>query len=270
MVTKNNIKAEINITILASITIITYFLTQIIHEGVGHGGATILFGGKIIQVTNTYLQYDAATEFSPAAVRMIAASGTLANVTAGVLALFVLRSSSVKKANMRFFLWLFGYVNLFKGFGYLMISFAPIGDWHDVVTGLPSETFWMVVFTLIGMVASLGTFFHAARTLDEFLGRDTDRRRRAFTLTLIPYLLGGSINVLAILIGLGVTFYVFTGALATFGGMFLMVWIGFAIGLPRASTPSIPLTPDRSIGWLIAGGVALAAYIFWLGPGLIL
>lgn len=137
MVTKNNIKAEINITILASITIITYFLTQIIHEGVGHGGATILFGGKIIQVTNTYLQYDAATEFSPAAVRMIAASGTLANVTAGVLALFVLRSSSVKKANMRFFLWLFGYVNLFKGFGYLMISFAPIGDWHNVVTGLP-------------------------------------------------------------------------------------------------------------------------------------
>ena len=53
--------------------------------------------------------------------------------------------------------------------------------------------------------------------------------------------------MLAILIGLGVTFYVFTGALATFGGMFLMVdrvrhW-DF-----RASRPQSPYTDQASAG----------------------
>jgi len=164
---------------------------------------------------------------------------------------------------------LFGHINLFKGFGYLLITFAPIGDWHDVAEGLPSQTIWMIGLTFLGAVTSLGTFFYAAWTLDEFVGKGTDLRRRAFTLTLLPYLLGGTVNVLATIIGLGITIYTFTGALATFGGTFLMVWLGLAVGRPRPNTPLEPVTPIRDTGWLIAGVVATAFYLFWFGSGLI-
>jgi hypothetical protein len=164
---------------------------------------------------------------------------------------------------------LLGLINLLKGFGYLLITFAPIGDWHDVTEGLPSQTIWMIGLTLLGAVTSLSIFFYAAHTLDEFVGKGTDRRQRAFTLTLFPYFVGGTVNVLATIIGLGVTIYTFTGALATFGGTFLMVWLGFAVGHPRPDTPPEPVTPYRDAGWLIAGVIAFVFYLFWFGSGLL-
>ena len=264
----NKMKQKIDTLIVASITVIAYLFTQIIHEALGHGGIALLVGAKIIQVTNTNLQYD-PIGISLSAGRVIAAGGTLANVIVGISVLWVLRTTSIKSANMRFFLWLFGHINLFKGFGYLLITFAPIGDWHDVAEGLPSQTLWMIGLTLLGAVTSLGTFFYAARTLNEFAGKDTDRRQRAFMLTLFPYFLGGTVNVVATIIGLGITIYTFTGALATFGGTFLMVWLGLAVGRPRLNTPLEPVTPFRNTGWLIAGGVATVIYLFWLGSGLI-
>ena len=266
--TQIKMKQKIDIIMVVSITIIAYLFAQIIHEGLGHGGMALLFGAKIIQVTNTNLQYD-PTGISLSASRVIALSGTLANVVIGIFALWFLRMPSIKSANMRFFLWLFGTINLFKGFGYLLITFAPIGDWHDVAEGLPSQTLWMIGLTMLGAVTSLGTFFYAAWTLDEFVGKGTDRRRRAFTLTLFPYLIGGTINVLATIIGLGVTIYTFTGALATFGGTFLMVWLGFAVGRPRPNTPLEPVTPIRDTGWLIVGVVATMFYLVLFGSGLI-
>ena len=261
-------KQKIDIFVVASITVIAYLFAQIIHEALGHGGMALLVGAKIIQVTNTNLQYD-PIGVSLSAGRAIAVGGTLANVLVGILALWVLRRTFIKSANARFFFWLFGHINLFKGFGYLLISFAPIGDWHDVAEGLPSQTVWMIALTLLGAVTSLATFFYAARTLNEFIGKDTDRRQRAFILTLLPYFLGGTVNVAATVVGLGITIYTFTGALATFGGTFLMVWLGLAVGRPRADAPLEAVTPFRNAGWLIAGGVAAVIYFFWLGAGLI-
>jgi hypothetical protein len=261
-------KQEIDILIVASITVIAYLLAQIIHEGLGHGGMALLFGAKIIQVTNTSLQFD-PTGISLSASRIIAAGGTLTNVIVGVFVLWYLRSASITSANMRFFLWLLGHISLFKGFGYLLITFAPIGDWHDVTEGIPSQTLLMIGLTLLGAATSLGTFFYAAWTLNEFTGKGTDLRKRAFTLTLFPYLLGGTVNVLATIIGLGVSIYTFTGALATFGGTFLMVWLGFAVGHPKSYSPPEPLTPVRDTGWLIAGLIAIVFYLFWFGSGLI-
>lgn len=261
-------KQKIDIVTVASITIITYLFAQIIHEGLGHGGMALLIGAKIIQVSNTHLQYD-PIGISLSAGRVIAAGGTLANVVVGILALWILRTTSMKSANTRYFLWLFGHVNLFKGFGYLLITFAPIGDWHDVTEGLPAQTIWMIGLTLVGAVTSLGTFFYAAWTLDEFIGKDSDRRRRAFTLTLFPYVLGGIVNVAATIIGLGVSIYTFTGALATFGGTFLMVWLGLAVGHPRPDTPLEHLSPVRNTSWLIAGAIAIVFYLFCFGTGLL-
>lgn len=266
--TEAEISPKINLLIIASITVIAYLLAQLIHEGLGHGGMAVLLGAKVIQITNTNMLND-PTGVSDVAARLIALGGTLANFIVGIVVLWLLRTNPIKSANIRFFLWLLGHINLFKGFGYLLITFAPIGDWHDVANGLPSQSMWMIMLTLLGAVTSLGTFFYAARTLDEFIGAGSDRRQRAFTLTLFPYLLGGTINVLATIIGLGITPFTFTGALATFGGTFLMVWLGLAVGRPKPGTPTEPTTPTHNPSWLIGGGLATLFYLFWFGAGLI-
>jgi hypothetical protein len=265
---KSETTPKISVFAVAAMTVVAYLLAQFIHEGLGHGGMAIGVGARITQVTNTYMQYD-PTGVSDIAVRAIASGGTLANVIVGVLILWLLRNTPIKSANMRFFFWLLGHINLFKGFGYLLITFAPIGDWHDVVNALPSQPFWIIALTLLGALTSLGTFFYAARTLDEFIGKDKERRQRAFTLTLFPYLLGGTVNILATVIGLGVTDYTFTAALATFGGTFLMVWLGLAVGHPKQNTPVEPATPFYDIYWLSIGSLAVLFYLFWFGSGLI-
>ena len=140
-----NVKQKINIVIVASITIIAYLFAQLIHEGLGHGGMALLFGAKLIQVTNTNLQYD-PTGISLSASRVIAAGGTLANMIVGVFALWYLRYALIKSVNMRFFLWLLGHINLFKSFGYLLITFAPIGDFCD-----PENLASMRVMEKLGM-----------------------------------------------------------------------------------------------------------------------
>jgi len=95
-------KQEIDILMVISITIIAYLFAQILHEGLGHGGMALLFGAKIIQVTNTNLQYD-PTGISLSASRVIALAGTLANVVGGIFALWFLRMPSINSANTRFF-----------------------------------------------------------------------------------------------------------------------------------------------------------------------
>lgn len=260
--------AKVNVATVAAITVVSYLLTQFTHEGLGHGGMALLCGVKITQITNTYMDFD-PTGVSAGVVRAITAAGTLANVVVGVLALGLLRSQAIKSANKRYFLWLLGHVNLLKGFGYLLVNFVPIGDWHDFVQGLPMQSLWTVGLVLLGAFASLGTFFYAARTLDEFIGKGPDRRRRAFVLTLVPYFLGGTINVLSTIIGLGITRYSFTGAWSTFGGTFLLVWLGLAIGRPKQHTPSEPSTPCYELSWVGAGGLAALFYLAWFGSGLI-
>jgi hypothetical protein len=88
-------------------------------------------------------------------------------------------------------------------------------------------------------------------------------------LTLFPYVLGGTVNVLATIIGLGITVFAFTGVLATFGGAFLMAWLGFAVGHPKQTTPLEPTTPIYNISWLLTGSLAALFYLFWFGVGLI-
>ncbi len=263
--TENN---QVNYLTLAAITILAYMLAQLVHEGLGHGFAAWLAGAHINQITNTYLDFE-SSGLSVETLRWIAAAGSAANVLVGLASLIKLRTGLFKNDNLRFFAWLFGIINLLKGFGYLLLTFAPIGDWNELVQGLPFQTAWMIGLTLLGAIASLATFFYAARTLDEFIGQSPERRRHALTLTIIPYLIGGTANLLASIIGLGVTIYAFTGSLATFGGTWLLVWVGFAVGKPRAETPAASNLPSQSTGWLIVGGLSLIIYFFWFGGGLI-
>lgn len=264
-------KGKIGLLTVGAIAIVAYLLSALIHEAVGHGLTAFLLGAKLKQIAGDFVDYDNA-RLSPWANRAVAAGGTAANLLAGALSLLWLRREKPRGANARYFLWLLGHINLFQGFGYMMVlSFASFGDWHAFVQGLEFKMGWQVGFTLFGLAGSLIAFFHSARSLDSFAGADDSvRRNRAFLLTFIPYLLGGLVNSLSAAFGPGGMLLVFiSAAMATFGGTCPLVWVPLAMGPARTTTPETPFTPTRSKFWLGLGVAALAVYFFILGPGLI-
>ena len=149
------------------------------------------------------------------------------------------------------------------------LSFASFGDWHNFLQGLEPKLPWQIGLTLVGVTVHLATFFYAVRSIDEFLGQ-TNRCKPAFALTLTPYLVGGTVNSLAASVGPGGTDSIlFSAALATFGGTWLLVWIPTAVGTPRPTSSANPLTVPRNVGWILLGLAGLGIYFIVLGRGLI-
>ncbi|MCI0406231.1 MAG: hypothetical protein L0Z48_09475 [candidate division Zixibacteria bacterium] len=262
-------ESKIDLFTVAAIGVLVYFLSAVIHEAIGHGLTAFLFGAKVLQITNAFVETD-HTGLSAWAVRAISAGGCVANFLFGTLFLVWHRKLRGGSAHLRYFFWFLGIINLFKGSGYMFaLSFASFGDWHNFLQGLKPKLPWQIGLTLAGIVIHLGTFFYAIRSIDEFLG-PAARRKRAFMLTLTPYLVGGTANSLAAAVGPGGTEAIlFSAALATFGGTWLLVWIPTAVGAPRPTTPVNPVTVTRNVGWILLGLAGLGIYFFFLGPGLI-
>jgi len=69
--------------------------------------------------------------------RLVAAGGTLANLAAGMVFWFALRSARGASVRWRFFLLTSLAFNLFVGTGYFFFSgVTNFGDWADVIAGL--------------------------------------------------------------------------------------------------------------------------------------
>ena len=263
------VEIKIDLLTVGAIAIVAYLLSVFIHEAIGHGLTAFLLGAKIRQITNAFVDTD-DSGLSAWAVRAISAGGCVANFFFGSIFLAWLRRMQGGSAHLRYFLWLLGIINFFKGSGYMLaLSFASFGDWHNFLQGLEQKLTWQIGLTAFGAVIYMGTFFYAIRTIDEFLGRE-NRRRRTRALTLTPYLVGGTVNSLAAAVGPGgMSAVFFTAALATFGGTWLLGWIPTAVGAPRPAAPENPLTVTRSAGWILLGLAGLGVYFFILGPGLI-
>ena len=262
-------EAKTHLPTVAAIAVVAYFLSAFIHEAIGHGLTVFLLGAKVKQITNTFVDTD-DTGLSAWAIRAVSAGGCAANFLFGSLFLFWLRQKKGGSPHFRYFLWLTGVINFFKGSGYMLaLSFASFGDWHDFLQGLENPIVWQLGLTAFGATVYMGTFFYAIRSIEEFLGRE-NRRRCAAGLTWTPYLVGGVVNSLAAALGPGGLSAVFySAALATFGGTWLLVWVPTAVGRPRPTTSDAPQTPDRSAVWMVLGLAGLAVYFLFFGPGLI-
>jgi hypothetical protein len=218
-------------------------------------------------VSSVDLAYDQSSVAEPAN-RTIASAGILANLLFGIIALALLARLRTAGANTRYFLWLFGHSNLFVGSGYLLaLSFAGFGDIQALVEGLTRGPILQVTFTLVGVAIALATYFHAARTLDEFLGRE-NRQQRTFALAVVPYFIIGLVNTAAgALNPESPTLILLSAAAASFGGNMPMAWLPFATRRIRDATPERPLTP-RSDGFWITSAIASVVLLFVvLAPG---
>jgi hypothetical protein len=244
---------------LAAFGVLAYMMSNVLHEGLGHGGVAWLSGARHITVTSTYM--DAGFD-----TRWILAAGTLVNLLFGVLGLAVLRSTRRADMSPRLFLWSFTAFNLLLGTGYFLFSgIGGIGDWAEWLKGLSPVWAWRVGFALLGGVSYVAAAMLLARELVQIVGPNEARMRR---MTWTIYFAGGlTACVAGVWNPMGWKLVLISAAASSFGGASGLLWIPSIAPRCNKGTVSVTNTIPRQRGVLIATAVLLALYVWFLGRG---
>ena len=269
-----NTRPELDPLTIAAIAVVAYALSNVVHEGLGHGGACLLVGGHPRQLTAVF--FDGDLEGLPASAgRWVAAGGSLANLVAAALAWAALRLIPAGWGRWRFFLWLVLAVNLLQAFGYFLFSgIGGLGDWAVVVRDLQPAALWRTGLVVGGAILY---FLVAPRLfmpeLEPFVPAERQERvARVRTLTLLPYLVGGATFVVAgALNPLGWIYVLISAVAASFGGTSLLAWYPVLWARRTAGTSpdaEVSLGVPRSVGWFVAAAIALILFVGVLGPGI--
>ena len=256
---------------IAAVSVVAYTLATVCHEAIGHGGACVLVGCKPRLVTAMQFRGD-ESGLSPAAVRVIAAGGTIVNLVMAALAIAWRIAARRASDAMWLFLWTFATINLLHACGYWLYSgVANIGDWSDVVRTWRPAWAWRVGLSVLGGAS----YWFAVRWSMSELGRrlsvETNARpREANRYTLIAFATGGLLEMGAGLFEPGGGFIVLiSGAAASLGGASGLAWGPQLLHDPKLGVPSeAPLVITRRFGWVLAGVIAAVWFVFVLGRGI--
>jgi len=260
----------IDLATLVAIAVVAYAVANLVHEGLGHGGACLVAGGRPLALSAIHFEEDPGS-LGATAQKWVAAGGTIANVVVGGLALLALRATR-RATNARYFLWLLATVNLLQAAGYWLFSgLGNVGDWAAVIEGLAPHGAFRLGLALVGGTAYVGVVVLSLRELAPFLGSGAERMRRAVALTLIPYLAGGILYVAAgIPNPVGWRLVLISAAAASFGGTSGLAWMAQLLrnGTRFPPREGEPKALQRSIPWLAAGAVVALVFVLVLGPGI--
>jgi len=266
--------AALHLPTLIAIALVAYALTNIAHEGLGHGGMCVAMGGEPRTLNAVY--FDCGEEgLSSAASRWISAGGTLVNCACAGLTALVLVGRFVRSSSARYLLWLFLTLNLLQATGYWMFSgLGGIGDWQAVIVGSPRYLVWRIGLALAGVAGYYLAVRIALRGLAPFLGAaDAERFQRASRLTVPAYFAGGMLYVTAGLFNPESPWLVLiSAAAASFGGASALAWMSQLLRdrerLPAASDAALGIA--KSWPWLVGGAVVTVIFVGVLGPGIAL
>ncbi|MGH7740565.1 MAG: hypothetical protein ACRENS_00930 [Candidatus Eiseniibacteriota bacterium] len=258
------------VTVIA-IAALAYPLANVVHEGLGHGGACLLLGARPTMFNAIFFNYDEGTA-SDLVQRMISAAGSIVNAMVGLAVVALLRSRARLSPRWRYFLWLFCAVNLLTAFGYLAYSgVGGIGDWARVIQGARPAWLYRVMLIVLGGWLYLGVAPRILMPLlDPFLGREAGARvTRARVLSLVPYLAGSlSLVVAGLFNPLGISITLISAVAAGLGGTSLLAWYPAIPRAPSARATDPPLGVARGIAWIAVALIVMAVFVFVLGPGI--
>jgi hypothetical protein len=255
---------------VSAIAIVAYAIGNVVHEGLGHGGACVLVGGRPEELNAIF--FECSVDGLPSSARRwLAAGGSIANLLVAALAWIALRLLPRDRGRARHFAWLLLAVNVLTPFGYLLFSgLGGIGDWAVVVEGMQPALAWRLGLAVVGAVLYfVVTPPRLMAELEPFLGPGTEPRlSRARTLTLLPYLVGGTMFVIAGLLNPhGLYLVLISAAAASFGGTSLLAWYPGLWARRAPSSTEPPLGVTRSTAWLVAALVVVGLFLGVLGPG---
>ena len=249
---------------IVAIAIVATVMGDVLHEGVGHGGACLLTGGHPLALSTVH--FDCGNDS-----RLVAAGGTIVNLIAGLIFWFASRLTT-RSVHLRYFLWLSMTLNFFAAGGYFLFSgVGNIGDWADVIRGFQPAWLSRIGLTLTG-IGSYGLFMRIALLeMRPFLPRTgPERWKRARKLSLVSYFTDGVLSCIAGLFNpVGMILIAISAAAASFGGASGLCWMwNWLKGsrIPPGSFEMPALTQSR--GWILAAGILAVVFVVVLGPGL--
>jgi hypothetical protein len=250
---------------LAAFGVLAYMISNVLHEGLGHGGAAWLSGAHRITVTSTYMEAGFDT-------RWILAAGTLVNLAVGIAGWVALRGMRQASMSLRLFVWVVTAFNLLLGPGYFLFSgIGGIGDWAEWMKGLSPIWAWRVGFALLGVVSYGASAWLLGCELVVILGRDKARMRH---MTWIFYFAGGLTTCLAgVRNPLGWKLVLISAAASSLGGASALLWIPSIAGPAacRVAKRVASVAPLRKMPVVyFAAALLLMAYVWVLGPGVTL
>jgi hypothetical protein len=252
---------------VGAIAIVAYMLGNVLHEGLGHGGACLLAGAKPLVLSSVHFECSLDS-------RLVMAGGTLMNFLGGAVFFVLGRLTGPGYPRLKYFFWIGMTINLYTATGYFLFSgIGGIGDWGDFIQGLGPQWVWRIGLTISGAA----TYLLAARIslleLRPLIGSDKEERyRRAVRLSAIPYFAGGILMCVAgSLNPQGAVLILISAAASTFGGTSALMW---SPQMLKGGT-TIPYGPPGEAmpihrSWpLIVTACAIAiAFIGVLGPSI--
>ncbi len=242
---------------LLAVAVTAFFVADVAHEGLGHGGMCLASGGRMLSLSTTY-------EACSIRSRAIDGAGPGMGLVVALVAWMWLRLAPPRSQNLRAFLCLLFAFTAFWNVGYLIYSgLLDRGDLKFVVAGLEPAIAWRVVLVVFGVI-----FYAAAmRVVGASLARnfsDGDGwRPQNFALIA---LLGASVLAAAGGVfdprGPGI---ILSDALPSALGSAGLVWVGFVL---HRRLPALRIATPTSPAWIVAGLVCATFFVAVLGPGL--
>jgi len=256
-----------NLWTVAAVAVVAYAADDMIHEVLGHGLACALTGVRPLALSSVALQ--TGTES-----RLVAAAGSIMNVVAGLLSLWLFHRSRTFGA-MRYFLWLSASTNLLNGTGYLFFSgLLGIGDWSVVIAGLTPRALWRVLLALAGAALYVGVVRLSARTMASLVRAGDVDRRDVSRLVFPAYVAGGLLLVAASALNRIDPSLILTSGLSS--GFGAMAGLAMVPRLVEAGTGGAEAggAAARPLGfnavWAVAAALIALVFIAILGPGVTL
>ena len=253
---------------VAAMAAMAFVLGAALHEHAGHALACHVLGGHVRAFGAFYVDCD-YRDMSAMGVRWVALAGPVVSVLVGIVGTILMPRCA--RPLPRLFWWLFASIGYMTGFGYLLFSaVAGIGDLGTGPDGalhaLPNEWLWRVPMGVLGYGLYDRAVVWSMRHLGDMVGGGTDRVRRIRAISLTAYI---AIGVSSVLIGLlnpqGLVIVLTSAAAASLGGTSGFAW-GPYRAHPSSDDPRPRNTLPRSIAWIAAGIIVVAAYAVVFGP----
>jgi len=107
-----------DVATVIAVSALAFIVSNLLHEGLAHGGACLLVGGKPLSLTAVYFDND-PVGLSDIRSRLIAAGGPIVNLLTGLAGLLALRRMKGVPGPSRYFLWLVTTLGLFMATGFI-------------------------------------------------------------------------------------------------------------------------------------------------------
>ena len=248
---------------LAALGALAFAVTDVTHEALGHGLATLAVGGKAVLLTTC--NFDSAGPYS----RWIPAAGGLLNLAVGLASLVISGSITGRHPRCRVLLVLVSAFNLFFAFGYPAYSgIARFGDWAAVISGREPQWLWRSLLIVVAVTGYYGSMRLLARPLAPFLGDSPQTSRRLARLTRIPYIAAIILACLAASFNPGGWHTMLTAGLPAAAAAFGLTQMDHFVNTSRSERPEAIGPIQRSHLWIAAAIIVSIFFGAVLGPGI--